>query len=529
MLKKRNLLFLSLLILGILLLSSCFLNPPVAEGILKGQVLVPDGTTQTKDLTGQALPDATVNIIDLSTDAIIATTTTDATGYYQVAVPPGGPYLLEAVKDGVKLEQITCQVEVGMEYDLGTADCVSTAAALIAQAMMDAGDNPADIDCADIIADPNFDDVSSIVCATIQAGGDPTASAAVEQAVEDFLNPSTPAPTATPAPAPTPTYSVTFDKNDAAATGTMAAQTIASGSSANLRACGFAKTGWTFTGWSTTSDGDVVYADEESYTMGSENVTLFAKWTINTYTVTYNGNGNTVGSVPEDPSYYGYGITVTVLGNTGNLTRMNDGGISYRFTGWNTSSTGNEDTNVGATFIMGSENEILYAQWTPYVLSDAGPAGGYIFYDKGSVSDGWRYLEAAPQSTEWTEKEWGKYETEVGVTAQGTDVGTGKANTMAIVAKLNEDPPDSDRAAQLCDALEVNGYSDWFLPSKGELDLMYTNLHDQTSPVGGLDDVYYWSSSEGSADHAWSKNFFFNSSLNGYKYNAFWVRAIRAF
>jgi hypothetical protein len=192
MLKKRNLIFLSLLILGILLLTSCFLNSPATEGILKGQIMVPEGSIQAKDLTGQALPDATVNIIDLSTGAIIATTTTDATGHYQVSVPPGGPYLLEAVKDGIKIQQITCQVEVGIEYDLGTADCATTAAALIAQAMMDAGANPADINLADIEADPNFDEVVSSVTSVIQAGGNPTTSAAVEQAVEDFLNPSAP-------------------------------------------------------------------------------------------------------------------------------------------------------------------------------------------------------------------------------------------------------------------------------------------------------------------------------------------------
>jgi hypothetical protein len=107
MLKKKNLLFLSLLIMSVFLLSSCFLNPPATEGMLKGQVIVPEGSIQTKDLTGQALPDATVNIIDLATGAIIATTTTDANGYYQISVDAGGPYLLEAVKDGVKLQQIT--------------------------------------------------------------------------------------------------------------------------------------------------------------------------------------------------------------------------------------------------------------------------------------------------------------------------------------------------------------------------------------------------------------------------------------
>jgi hypothetical protein len=197
MLQKRNLLFLSLLILGILLLSSCFLNPPATEGILKGQVMVPEGTIKTEDLTGQALPDATVNIINLETGAIIATATTDANGYYQISVDAGGPYLLEAIKGEVKLQQITPQVEVGMEYDLGTTDCTTTAAALIAQAMMDAGDT-ADIDCVAIMADPNFDDVSSIVCSIIKAGGDPTVSALVQQAIEDFLNPPTP----TPSPAP---------------------------------------------------------------------------------------------------------------------------------------------------------------------------------------------------------------------------------------------------------------------------------------------------------------------------------------
>ncbi|GHU33390.1 hypothetical protein FACS1894172_11810 [Spirochaetia bacterium] len=37
-----------------------------------------------------------------------------------------------------------------------------------------------------------------------------------------------------------------------------------------------------------------------------------------------------------------------------------------------------------------------------YVIGDTGPAGGLIFYDKGDYSDGWRYLEVAPVTTETT-------------------------------------------------------------------------------------------------------------------------------
>ena len=115
-------------------------------------------------------------------------------------------------------------------------------------------------------------------------------------------------------------------------------------------------------------------------------------------TITYNGNSNTAGTVPVDPSSpYESGATVTVLGNTGDLIRINDGGTSYYFTGWNTKADGSGiDQAEGSTFTMGASNVTLYAQWTPYVLRDIGPAGGYIFYDKGYYSSGWRYFEAAP-------------------------------------------------------------------------------------------------------------------------------------
>ena len=101
----------------------------------------------------------------------------------------------------------------------------------------------------------------------------------------------------------------------------------------------------------------------------------------------------------------------------------------------------------------------------------------------------WKYLEAAPLSTESGDNEWGKYDTSV----DGTAVGTGASNPALIVADLNEEPPLTGQAAHLCVALGFGGYGDWFLPSKDELNKMWLNLAsgvDENSvsytPVGGL-------------------------------------------
>ncbi len=123
------------------------------------------------------------------------------------------------------------------------------------------------------------------------------------------------------------------------------------------------KTGYTFAGWNTAADGTgTTYTVGNTFPMGAANVTLYAKWTINSYTVTYDGNGNTGGTAPVDGSSHNYNTTVTVLGNTGSLVRT-----GYTFVGWNTAANGSGTdyaASGSATFTMGAANVTLYAKWT---------------------------------------------------------------------------------------------------------------------------------------------------------------------
>jgi DUF1680 family protein len=138
---------------------------------------------------------------------------------------------------------------------------------------------------------------------------------------------------------------------------------------------------------------------------------------------------------------------------------------------------------------------------TTYSLGDIGPAGGFIFYENPNyASDGWRYLEAAPfdQSAGTT---WGCFRREI-PGARGTAVGTGKQNTLDMLAACSE----PGTAAALCAHLSINGVRGWFLPSRDELALMYRNLkaagtgdfHDAGIP----DNFTYWASSQQTADMA---------------------------
>jgi hypothetical protein len=156
-----------------------------------------------------------------------------------------------------------------------------------------------------------------------------------------------------------------------------------------------------------------------------------------------------------------------------------------------------------------------------YTVGDTGPAGGLIFYDKGICTDGWRYLEAAP-SDQSTGAEWGCEGVEI-LGADGTAVGTGEQNTIDIEAGCTT----AGTAADICANLSLDGYSDWFLPSKNELNLMYENL--KVAGFGGFADEVYWSSSEIAVGNVYLQNLGNGFIGNTSKFALLRVRAARAF
>jgi hypothetical protein len=103
-------------------------------------------------------------------------------------------------------------------------------------------------------------------------------------------------------------------------------------------------------------------------------------------------------------------------------------------------------------------------------------------------------------------------------------VGTGATNTAYIMAGCAQRPI----AASVCADLVLNGYPDWYLPSLGELQLMYSRLHLQG--LGGFGGGLYWSSSQVDLNEAWQMNFTGGIVYNYVNKNGSnQVRAVRSF
>jgi chondroitin AC lyase len=112
------------------------------------------------------------------------------------------------------------------------------------------------------------------------------------------------------------------------------------------------------------------------------------------------------------------------------------------------------------------------------------------------------------------------------VNARGDGIGAGAMNTAIIISQLTEDDVSGNFAAKLAAMYQIDGYGDWYLPSKSELNIMY-QLKDM---IGGFTYDMYWSSTELNVGFAWSQNFSgYGGQYNQNKSSAYGVRCVRKF
>lgn len=203
---------------------------------------------------------------------------------------------------------------------------------------------------------------------------------------------------------------VTFEANSGS--GSMASQTRAT--AGGLTSNSFSRTGHFFAGWNTRADGTGrSLANGATYSFDRD-ITLYAQWTRQTYTLGYNANTAQAGSAPTSVSVL-FGDTATAA-SAGNLTKP-----GWDFAGWNTAANGSGTSyGAGDSFAMPANNVTLFAQWVAqqyaitydanggvssavpvdtatYVLSDSAtvlsaPAGfvrpGYEFLGWNTSADG---------------------------------------------------------------------------------------------------------------------------------------------
>lgn len=242
------------------------------------------------------------------------------------------------------------------------------------------------------------------------------------------------------------------------------------------------------------NNGDVVYSENITFvTPPKMNLTGSAK-KIHTTSLTLSGTVMVNQLEPILPDKKGFcyrtssGVTVT----NGQIIEMNTSDYAtYELTPTNLLS----NTIYYAKAYVREGASIYYSDEFQFKTAGAiGTSGGYIFYDKGEYSDGWRYLEAAPNNLTYNGSDkilWGCMGTAVNQTQ--ASMGFGPSNTARIISQCSS----ANCAARLCDNYSINGLSDWFLPSDEELFAFYKSANNvYTIANASTSAKYFWSSTE---------------------------------
>jgi uncharacterized repeat protein (TIGR02543 family) len=206
----------------------------------------------------------------------------------------------------------------------------------------------------------------------------------------------------TAAPIAAVTYSVSYDSQGGSAASGGSPTYVAGGSvtlpSAPTRA------GFTFNGWFVAATGGTALGATYSPS-GTGSITIYAQWTaipVVVYTVTFNGNGSTGGSMATQSGSAAAALTSNGFTRTG-----------FTFSGWNTVAAGGGTAYAnGATYSF-SASVTLYAQWTAitYVVT-FDTMGGSAVSPRSYATGGSVALPSAPTRSGFTFGGWFLTETD---------------------------------------------------------------------------------------------------------------------
>ncbi|MCL2443840.1 MAG: DUF1566 domain-containing protein [Treponema sp.] len=269
---------------------------------------------------------------------------------------------------------------------------------------------------------------------------------------------------------------------------------------------------------------------------------FFPNWTEPTCTVAGNIERSCIYCMAKDTRTTGYaalghytlnavGATCAENGNTGSGICIRTG-CGQVVTGTLIPSLGHD--HVGSLICKRTGCNHYYA------LGDTGPAGGKIFYiapagfNVTSTTTAFttytaHYLEAAPANVVSGRVRWSTSTSEPFPTVTtGSGIGSGRNNTALIIAAEKAAYPSfSYSAALACDEY-INyfapTYTDWFLPSRGELNILYLRRTDV-----GIASGTFWSSSQRYSSTAWNRDFGNGYEHDDYKGYTSIVRPVRAF
>ena len=180
-----------------------------------------------------------------------------------------------------------------------------------------------------------------------------------------------------------------------------------------------ARSGFTLYGWNTSANGlgtaYPVPVTSNGFTMPAQNVTLYAQWVITSvnYTLTYDGNGNTGGTVPTATSYPAYASVNVILNAPIDKT-------GYTFLGWSTAADGSgTNYSTGDSIVMNS-NKLLYAQWVGGVLAKS-------CFATGTFQSGWSNWGSKDVYRDNTNNKMTTYIQTLYSNASGAPYGTGNS------------------------------------------------------------------------------------------------------